>query len=150
MPTETDLLTQEVLVQASRETVFPFLTDPARMVRWMGRAATLDPRPGGVYRVEVNDQATALGEYVEVDPPNRVVFTFGWEHGDVVGPGSTTVEIDLVPEGDATLVRLTHRGLPAEAVELHTQGWQNYLPRLAIAAPGGDPGPDPIGSPQTH
>ena len=41
-------------------------------------------------------------------------------------------------------MRLTHRGLPdAESVAHHRQGWESYLPRLAIAATGGDPGPDP-------
>jgi uncharacterized protein YndB with AHSA1/START domain len=138
-----------VRIDASPETVFQFFTDPARMVRWKGRAATLDPRPGGIYRVEINDQATAVGEYVELDPPRRVVITWGWEGGGAVPPGSSTVEFDLEPDGDGTIVRLTHRDLPPDEVEIHGQGWGNYLPRLAIAAAGGDPGPDPLGVPHS-
>jgi uncharacterized protein YndB with AHSA1/START domain len=87
----------------------------------------------------------AVGEYVEVDPPNRVVFTFGWEgDGNPTPPGSTTVEITLTPDGDGTKVRLVHTGLPsAESAERHGEGWDTYLARLEIAAAGGDAGPDP-------
>jgi len=140
-----EALTQEIRIDASPETVFPFFTDPARMTQWKGRTATLDPRPGGVYRVVINDRIIAAGEYVEVSPPTRVVFTWGWEGDHPVRPGSTTVEVDLVPDGDGTLVRLTHLGLPdREQRDEHTKGWTHYLGRLALAASGRDPGPDPI------
>ena len=80
--------------------------------------AEIDPRPGGIYRVLVAGQHQSAGEYVEVVPMEKVVFTFGWEQeGHPIPPGSTTVEISLHPEGDKTLVRLTHRGLPDDAVE---------------------------------
>ena len=73
----------------------------------------------------------------------KVVFTFGWEQeGNPIPPGSTTVEITLHPEGDKTRVRLVHRGLPDDAVSDHGEGWDHYLGRLAIAATGGDAGPD--------
>src|SRR5260370_782213 len=90
-----------------------FGTSPGR--RWHGTAADIDPRPGGLYRVLVGGQSQSAGQYVEVVPEEKVVFTFGWEQ--VVHPipaGSTTVEIPLHPEGDKTLVRLVHRGLPDE------------------------------------
>ena len=61
-----------------------------------------------------------------------------------VPPGSSTVEIDLLPEGDGTMVRFRHSGLPSEdAVQRHGHGWDHYLPRLQTAAQGGDPGRDP-------
>ena len=136
---------QEVRIDAPPETVFEFFTDPEKIVRWKGREADLDPRPGGVYRVVINDRATASGEYVEVDPPRRVVFTWGWEgEGSPVAPGSSTVEIDLVPDGDGTIVRLVHRDLPEEEREQHEHGWAHFLPRLQKAAAGEDPGPDPL------
>ena len=73
-----------------------------------------------------------------------VVFTFGWEaEGSPVPPGSTTVEITLIPDGDGTRVRLVQRGLPDEIRAGSAEGWDHYLPRLAIAAEGGAPGPDP-------
>lgn len=146
---QDEAVEREVRIAARPETVFEFFTDQEKQLLWMGRRAELDARPGGIYLVEINDQSTARGEFVEIDAPNRVVFTFGWEgqeagsgvHG--VPPGSSRVEITLEPEGDGTLVRLRHFGLPEEAREMHGQGWQLYLGRLEIAASGGDPGPDP-------
>ena len=135
---------REVQIDASPETVFEFFTDPVKAVRWMGVAATLDPRPGGVYRVEIGPY-TAIGEFVEVDPPHRISWTWGWENEAMsTPPGSTTVAITLTPAGDGTLVRLVHSGLPsAAAAEAHGHGWDQYMSRLAIAATGGDPGGDP-------
>jgi uncharacterized protein YndB with AHSA1/START domain len=132
-------------IAASREEVFVYLTDPAKYTRWMGTAAELDPRPGGVYRVRMNSDNVALGEYVAVEPPARVVFTWGWEGNPAVPPGSTTVEITLQEdeEGDGTILRLRHSGLPDErAAESHREGWTKYVQRLSVAALGGDPGPD--------
>ncbi len=146
--TEANVIEREVRIAARPETVFPFLTDPARMTRWQGIEATLDPRPGGIFRVTINGQNIARGEFAEVVANRRVVFTWGWEgEGHPVPPGSSRVEIDLIPDGDGTIVRLTHSGLPADAVADHTHGWEHYLARLAIAAAGGDPGPDPWANP---
>lgn len=133
----------EVYIEASPETIFPFFTDPEQMVRWKGSEASLDPRPGGAYRCQVTPEALAVGEYVEVDPPHRVVFTFGWEGDEVVPPSSSTIEITLEPSGSGTLVRLEHSGLPEDRTAQHGEGWVHYLERLEVAATGGDPGPDP-------
>jgi uncharacterized protein YndB with AHSA1/START domain len=136
-------LVREIMIDATPETIWPFLVDPAKHVEWIGTEADIDPRPGGVYRVNVQGLHQSAGEYVEVVPQQKVVFTFGWdEEGNPIKPGSTTVEISLHPEGDKTLVRLVHRGLPEDAVSDHTGGWDHYLGRLAIASTGGDAGPD--------
>ena len=142
-PEVATVVEREIRIAARPETVFEFFTDPEKMILWKGREADLDPRPGGVYRVEMGEKIVALGEYVEVDPPRRVVFTWGWEGDDQLPPGSSTVTIELVPDGDATIVRLTHSGLPEGADAAQLEGWKHFLPRLAIVASGGDPGPDP-------
>ena len=104
----------------------------------------MDPRPGGIYRVDVTGRDIARGEYVEITPPSKVVFTWGWEgEGHPVPPGSSTVEISLIPDGQATIVRLRHSGLTAEQGAEHAKGWEHYMARLATAAPGGDAGEDP-------
>jgi hypothetical protein len=54
-----------------------------------------------------------------------------------------TVEIELRADGDATILVLTHGSLPDEEVPQQQMGWTHYLPRLAVAAAGGDPGQDP-------
>jgi uncharacterized protein YndB with AHSA1/START domain len=136
-------LVREVLVDASPATIFQFLIDPGLHTMWLGTEAELDPRPGGVYRVLVGGRHACVGEFVEVLPDEKVVFTFGWDEPDHPIPaGSTQVEITLLPDGDKTRVRLVHRGLPADAVSDHTGGWDHYLQRLTIATTGGDPGPD--------
>lgn len=148
-PEVATVVEREIRIAARPETVFEFFTDPDKMVLWKGREADLDPQPGGIYRVEMGERIVARGEYVEVDPPSRVVFTWGWEgqesgpHG--VPPGSSRVEVVLAADGEGTLVRLRHLDLPEEAREIHGQGWDLYLGRLAIAAAGGDPGPDSTG-----
>ncbi|MDQ3956897.1 MAG: SRPBCC domain-containing protein [Actinomycetota bacterium] len=138
---------REIHIEASPEIVFDYFTDPEKMTRWKGRSAELDPRPGGVYHVTMNDVAAARGSYVELDRPHRLVFTWGWEGGHPVAPGSSTVEVTLTPDAGGTLLRLVHTGLPDDQREQHGEGWDLYMPRLAAAAAGRDPGPDPHANP---
>jgi uncharacterized protein YndB with AHSA1/START domain len=139
-------VTAEIRIEARPEAVFPFLTEPDLIVRWKGSDARVEAVPGGEYRVNVTARNVAVGEYVAVEPPRRVVFTWGWEGDDLLPPGTSTVEIELVPDGDATIVRLSHSGLPDGADAAQREGWEHFLPRLATAAAGGDPGPDPWAS----
>ena len=137
-----DVYEKEVRIDALPETVFEFFTDPVKMIRWKGTDASLDPRPGGTYRVNVTGRETAIGKYVEIVPYSRIVFTWGWESGPIT-PGSTTVEVTLTPDGDGTILKLRHLGLMGEAVQSHAMGWDHFLPRLVIVAAGGDAGVDP-------
>ena len=141
---EDNAVVREVRIRARPETVFAFFTDPAKMVLWKGVDAMLDPRPGGVYRVNVTGRNVARGEYVEIVPYTRVVFTWGWEEETIpVPPGSSTVEVTFTPDGEETIVRLRHSGLSPEMAEEHLRGWEHYLARLIEAAEGRDAGVDP-------
>ena len=132
-----------VTVEARPETVFPYFTDPDRIVDWMGATATLNPSPGGIYRVDLPIGYSIVGEFEEIDPPRRVVFSWGWTHEDaLVPPGGSRVEVDLEPVEDGTRVLLRHHKLSPESAAQHAIGWDHYLGRLRIAAAGGDPGPD--------
>lgn len=134
-------------IEARPEVVFAYFTDPDKYRRWMGTEAQLDPRPGGLYRVNVNGRSFARGHYVQVEPPRRLVLTWGWEDDQSLPPGSSTVEIELIEDGTGTIVRIRHSGLPNEASRSqHEQGWVHYAGRLAVAGGGGDPGPDPLAS----
>jgi uncharacterized protein YndB with AHSA1/START domain len=135
---------REIHIAARPETVFEFFTDPALLLRWKGLEARLEPHPGGIYRVVVNERSTVRGEFVEVEPPSRLVFTWGFEETDGLLPaGASTVEVTLTPEDGGTRLRLVHRDLPEPARARHREGWDHFLERLRVAAAGDDPGPDP-------
>ncbi len=119
-------------IAAPPATVFSYLVEPAKFIAWMGVGAELDPRPGGRVRIDVDGEHIALGEFREVDPPHRVVMTWGWEKNDAVPPGSTTVEITLTPDGAGTILRLRHLGLPSQIERRsHLGGWELYAGKLA-------------------
>lgn len=144
-------LTCELTIAAPPEVVFSFFTDAERFKQWQGQEAELDPRPGGIFRVRMTGVSNAIvsGEYIELVPHSRIVYTFGWENARTVQgaidvpPGASRVEVTLTPDGPGTRLRLRHSGLPSEAaLAFHRFGWDHSLPRLATAAAGGDPGPD--------
>ena len=140
---EALIIQREIEVAAPAATVFAFLTDPEKILRWVGTEANVEAQPGGGYLVNVAGRSTARGSFTEVIPVHRLAYSFVWEGNDKVPPGSSLIEIDLVDKDDGTLVRFTHSGLP-DAVEVanHAKGWAHYLDRLQRAASGGDPGPD--------
>jgi uncharacterized protein YndB with AHSA1/START domain len=140
----TDAVVQEIKINATPETVFAFLVDPVKLRRWMSIGGQWQAVAGTPYRLEMSKEDVAVGTFVEVDPPRRLVLTWGWDGEDAITkPGSSTVEFILQPEGAGTLLRFTHRDLPTpETVRQHREGWEYFLGRLQIAATGGDPGPD--------
>ena len=142
--TDDSVVEVSMHVAAQPETVFGYFTDPARYVQWMGSGATLEPVPGGSYRVFMREGIEAVGEFVEIDPPHRLVFTWGWTNDSAVPPGTTRVVVTLRPEDGGTRVVLRHHGLPDDGQrEHHRQGWELYLGRLDARIRGADPGPDP-------
>lgn len=142
--TDPSVLEVSIHIAAQPATVFGYFTDPARYVQWMGRTATLQPVPGGLYRINMRDGAEAVGKFVEIDPPRKLVFTWGWTHQPTIPPGSTRVVVTLTPEGDGTFVVLRHYGLPDEQQDDgHRKGWIMYLDRLNAVLTGTKPGPDP-------
>jgi uncharacterized protein YndB with AHSA1/START domain len=138
MPVTTDVIERTIHINAKPETVFAFLTDARLLPQWMGRSATLDPRPGGIMRVDYDGFDVARGQYLEVVPNSRVVFTWGWESlADSTRPGASTVTVTLAPEGDGTRLMLVHEGL-SEMDTGAEEGWEFFLGRLATRAAGGE------------
>jgi len=122
-------------IEAPPEIVFSYLTDGARFSQWMGVGAELDPRPGGRYRIDVDGVHIAIGEFQQIEPPHRLVMSWGWDGHPTVPPGSTTVEITLTLERGATVLRLRHLGLPSEDERrTHADGWRQYIGRLREVA----------------
>jgi uncharacterized protein YndB with AHSA1/START domain len=146
----SDTIRKEIFIECQPETLFSFFTDPDKLVRWMGRHVLLDPSIGGKYRIDVNGNDIAMGEYKEIIPNEKIVMTWGWEKSKVVPPGSSTLEFRLTPKDNGTLLVLTHYDLPATEVASHVQGWNHYMSRLQSTAQGQDPGVDPWSEQAMH
>ncbi len=130
----TDPVTASVRIAAPPEVVFPYFTDAALAVKWIADSAYLDARPRGTFAIDVRGNP-ARGEFVVVDPPHRVVFTWGIEHRADFPPGSSTVEVVLQADGEETVVTLTHRDLPTEDFRRsHRAGWGEFLGLLGEQA----------------
>jgi len=141
---EALVVRRETHIPAPPAAVFALLTDPEKILRWMGTEAQFELQPGGLYLVNVTGARFSRGSFREVVPVHRLAYSFGWDGSEAVPPGSSLVEIDLMEQPDGTLLRLTHTGLPnAEQCAGHAEGWAHYLDRLAEVAGGRDPGPDP-------
>lgn len=130
-------------IGAPPEVVYSYLTESTRWSNWQGEDAAIDARPGGLFVMRMPDGATARGQFVELVPDRKVVFTWGWVDHPGVPPGSSTVEIEISVEGDGSLVTLVHSELPSDEVEVHRLGWEHYLPRLARVCEQGEIEPDP-------
>lgn len=129
------------MVQALPPRVFEAMTDPEQVARWWGPEGftcpevTLDPRVGGAYRIAMQPPDGELfhlvGEYVEVEPPSRLAYTFRWEPPDP-DDRENVARIALRERDGATEVALTHGPFATEARrELHKAGWTDSLIRLA-------------------
>ena len=129
---------RELHIKAKPETVFELLTNPKRIPEWMGREAWVEPRPGGVYRVDYNGFDIARGTIVEMEPPTRFVVTWGWESlaPGSLRPGASRVEYTLSPDADGTRLRMVHSGLSEADAASHGQGWDMFLPVLAARSEG--------------
>ena len=142
--TEPFVVRRETYIAAPPATVFAFLTDPEKIVRWMGSEATTETHPGGLYLLKgVNGRSTARGAFREVVPVHRLAYSFGWDGSETVPPGSGLIEIDLIDRDGGTLLRMAHSGLPdAAQCAGHDRGWAHYLGRLGAVVAGRDPGVD--------
>ena len=134
---DPEVVEQTLRIHARPETVWRYWTDPGRMTDWWGTTAELDPRPGGACRVEMGGGPVMRGEYLELVPHQRVVFSFGWEPTEGapdIPPGSTRVEVTLTADAEDTILTLRHTGLLGADADEHRRGWGQFLPRLAETA----------------
>ncbi len=132
------------MLDAPRERVWRAWTDPAALKQWFRTApefttplAEVDLRIGGRYRLgmqppDSDEINIATGIYQEIRPPEKLVFTWGWEGSE---EPETLVTVDFRSMGSQTEVTLRHTGFEAvEARDLHASGWQGCLTQLAAYA----------------
>jgi uncharacterized protein YndB with AHSA1/START domain len=121
------------------ETVFDAWVDPATARKFLFTTedgdvvrCDIDPRPGGRFTITDRRPDTGdidhVGEYLEVDRPRRLVFTFGVPK---YSPDMTTVTLDIAPKGSGCTLTLTHHGVPPEWREQTVEGWGMILAGLA-------------------
>jgi uncharacterized protein YndB with AHSA1/START domain len=134
-----EALTVTVRIGAPPADIFPYFIDSALLIQWIGEWADLHPEPGGAFALNFTN-TPVRGQYVEIDPPRRVVFTWGVAGNDSLPPGSTTVEVILTADGPDTVVELFHHGLPVSERDGHLKGWTTLLGRLGLIFEIGGPG----------
>jgi uncharacterized protein YndB with AHSA1/START domain len=137
-----DAITASVHIDAPPERVYAYFTRPEAIVSWMGEHAVLEAEPGGQFTLDIKG-APVRGRFLELDPPRRLLISWGYAGSEQLPPGASTVEVRLTADRGGTLVELEHRDLPPGQRPGHVVGWAHYLTRLGIAGGGGDPGPDP-------
>ncbi len=131
-----------VFVDAPPEHVYEYFVRPEAIVRWMGDYALLDPEVGGQFTVDVRG-APVRGRYLALEPPSRLLISWGYAGSEQLPPDASTLEVRLIADGGGTRVELEHRDLPEEQQAGHVTGWRHYLARLQLAGSGVDAGPDP-------
>ena len=141
--TRADKLALEVkrLIKAPRDRVYAAWTDPAQLKQWFGpenvqtHDLVADVRVGGKYRWDITnaegEKMTVRGEYRELQPGRKIVFTWQWDDDEVWKNRTSIVTVELDDIEGGTELRLTHVQLPSEqSRDRHTEGWESVLDRL--------------------
>jgi len=124
-------LNRTVIIKARPETVFRYFTDTTRWAGWWGAGSAIDAVPGGRMNIRYPDGGEALGEVLEVAPPDRIAFTYGYASGKPISPGGSRVTIDLERTDEGTRLTLRHEFADATVRERHVQGWRYQLSLFA-------------------
>jgi uncharacterized protein YndB with AHSA1/START domain len=127
MPELAHRLDRTIVINAPREAVFRYFTDSAHWANFWGAGSTVDSRAGGKVYIRYPEGTEVAGEVVDVHPPERIVFTYGYVSGTPIPPGGSRVTIQLAAEHGATRLTLTHELADAARRDEHVQGWRYQL-----------------------
>jgi len=128
-------LTASVTVAAEPADVYEYFTRSELIVEWMGETASLHPRPGGELAIVIRG-AHVRGRYLALDPPHRLVFSWGFLDSQEVPPEASTVEVTLSKVPAGTHVEVVHHGLPEPRRTEHSRGWRLFLDQLESSLRG--------------
>jgi uncharacterized protein YndB with AHSA1/START domain len=128
-------------INAAPERVYAAWTDPAQLKEWWGpegvrtRNLTADVRVGGKYRWDLTspdgEEMSAFGEYRELIPGKKIVFTWKWDDDEVWQHRTSLVTVELSNRDGGTELRFKHEQLPSEeSRDRHNEGWNSILDRL--------------------
>ncbi|MBI3493418.1 MAG: SRPBCC domain-containing protein [Acidobacteria bacterium] len=127
LPALTHRLDRTIVIEAPRDIVFGFFVDEKRWATWWGAGSTTDPKPGGRLLIRYPDGTEALGEVLEIDAPERIVFTYGYASGKMIAPGGSRVTIRLEADARGTRLHFMHEFAEASVRDMHVQGWRYHL-----------------------
>jgi uncharacterized protein YndB with AHSA1/START domain len=128
-------------INAPRDRVYAAWTDPAQLRQWFGpekvqtRNLIADARVGGKFRWDLTnsegEKMTCLGEYRELQPGKKIVFTWQWDDDEDWANHTSVVTVELSDRDSGTELRLIHEQLPNEqSRDGHTGGWNSALDKL--------------------
>jgi uncharacterized protein YndB with AHSA1/START domain len=124
-------LDRSILIHAPRPTVFSFLTDSSRWAQWWGAGSTIDPQVGGKVYIRYPNGIEAGGRILDIAPPERVVFSYGFNSGVPMPLEASRVTMSFDEESGSTRVRLRHEFAESSVREDFVQGWRYQLSLFA-------------------
>ena len=126
-------LERTIVIHARPETIFSFFTDSERWAKWWGAGSHIEPRKGGAVLIRYPNAVEAAGEVIEITPPTRLVFTYGYANGQPIAAGASRVTITLAPIDRGTRLTLHHAFADKAVREMHEAGWRYQLALFANA-----------------
>ena len=120
-------LDRTLTIGAPPAAVFRYFTDSTRWAAWWGVGSTIDPRPGGRVYIRYPNAVEVIGEVLEIAPPSRIVFSYGFVSGTPVAPGASRVTIRLESVARGTKLHLVHEFADTSVRDEHVQGWRYQL-----------------------
>ena len=128
-------LERRITIRAPRDTVFAYFTDSERFAHWWGEGSSIEPVPGGAVEIRYPNGGKARGTVVEIDPPARIAFSYGYGAGDPADFSLVTISLEETPEG--TALHLVHAFTSAKIRDQHVQGWRYQLALFSKAVSDG-------------
>lgn len=132
----SDPITASIHIDADPARVFDHFTRAEALAAWIAEHAVVDPRPNGEFALDIRG-VPVRGRYLVVEPPTRLVISWGHAGSDRLPPGASTLEVRFDAVDGGTMVHILHSGLPEPEASRHRAGWLHFLDRLRTAA-GGD------------
>jgi uncharacterized protein YndB with AHSA1/START domain len=124
----SEAIERSIVIRAQRATVWRFFCEDELFANWWGAGSHIEARIGGVVRICYPGGSTASGEVLAIDPPNSIVFSFGYDDpSKPLGPGGSQVHVSLHEHPNGTRLELRHELPTRELADQHVPGWRYQL-----------------------